>query len=58
MSVGHDVGVSKVPLLDLSSTQVVERNLHVVGLDVSSLWLGNLAVDPEEDSIPLAACAG
>ena len=45
-------------MLGSGSAQVVEGNLHSVGLNVSTLWLSNLVVDPEEDTVESGVGAG
>lgn len=53
LSVGSGVGVSDSPSLGNVSVHFIQTDLDVVGLDVSTGWLSDLTVYPEEGSVKL-----
>lgn len=56
--VGHNIGVLDGPSLGRHTSHFSHTDVDVVGLEVSSLWLSNLSVDPKEGSVVFDISAG
>lgn len=51
LSVGSGSGVTDGPSLVDGSVHVIQAKLNVVGSDITTSWLDNLIVHPEEGSV-------